>query len=92
MRGTPRGVQRLTIEARSLNSAREIEAALTGFDRELLADDDRYCVHVTLPDRDGGIVAVLNALEAYVRQRGGEPARVEYDGRSYTLEASASND
>ena len=81
-------MQKLTIEAASLRRAREIEAALKGFERELLADESRYCVHVTLPDRDGGIVAVLNALEAYVRERGGEPARIEYDGRSYTLEAS----
>ena len=80
------------IEAASLRAARAIQAALKGFERELPADDGRYCVYVTLPDRDGGIVAVLNALEAYVRERGDGPARIEYDGRSYTLEATPPSD
>jgi uncharacterized protein YuzE len=85
-------VQKLTINAASLRRAREIEAALRGFERDLLADDGRYCVHVTLPERDGGIVAVLNALEAYVRERGDGPVRIEYDGQSYTVEASPPSD
>jgi hypothetical protein len=76
------------VEASSLRRGREIEAALTGFERELLADGGRYRVYVTLPPDARGIAAVLNALEAYVRQRGDGPARIEFDGRSYRLEAS----
>ena len=85
-------MNRLTIEARSLKSAREIEAALRGFERELLADDHQYCVHVTLPNGDRGIVEVLNALEEYVRHRGDGPAHINFDGQSYTLEARPSDD
>jgi hypothetical protein len=76
----------------SLRRAREIEATLKGFKRELLADDGHYSVHVTLPEGDRGILAVLNALEAYVRECGDGPARIEYEGRSYTLEAAPAND
>ena len=39
----------LTVEARSLESARGIEAALGGFERELVANDGGYCINVTLP-------------------------------------------
>ena len=80
------------VEASSLRRAREIEAALKGFERRLLADDGRYCVWVTLPPNADGIVSVLNALEAYVRERGDGPARIEFDGRSYTLEVSPPDD
>jgi hypothetical protein len=80
-------MNRLTIEARSLDSAREIEAALTGFERWLQVDDHRWCVQVTFPPGDRGIVAVLKALEAYVRQRGDGPAQISFDGESYSLEA-----
>ena len=80
------------VEASSLRRAREIEAALKGFQRELRADDGRYCVWVTLPANADGIVAVLNALEACVRLRGDGPTRIEFDGQSYTLEASPPSD
>lgn len=78
----------LMIEARSLESARGIEAALRGFEREVVTEDGRHCVHVTLPPGNRGIIALLNALEEYVSQRGDGPARVEYDGRTYTMDAS----
>jgi hypothetical protein len=79
------GVQTLTVEARSLKSARGIEAALVGFERDLVADDGHYVVHVRLPAGDRGIVAVLNALADYVSERG-TTARINLDGQSYTLE------
>jgi hypothetical protein len=60
---------------------------LRGFDRELVADDGCYCVHVTLPSGNGGIASVLNALEEYVRQRGDGPAHINFGGQLYTLEA-----
>jgi hypothetical protein len=79
-------MQRLTVEARSLKSAQGIEGALVGFKRELVDDDGRFFVHVTLPEGDRGIVAVLNALADYVSERG-TTARINLDGQSYTLEA-----
>jgi hypothetical protein len=85
-------MNRLTIEARSLKSAQEIEVALRGFERWLQVDDHGCHVQVTFPPGDQGIVAVLNALEEYVRQRGDGPAQISVDGQSYTLEALPSDD
>lgn len=76
----------LTIEAASLKSAQGIEGALRGFERTLVTDDDRYCVHVTHPAGDQGIVAVLDASQAHVQERG-TTARINLDGQSYTMEA-----
>ena len=83
-------MRNLTVEAASLNSARAIESALRGVERELVADDGRYCIHVTLPAGDQGIVAVLNALEVYVRERG-TSARISLDGQSYTMGTPAAD-
>jgi hypothetical protein len=78
----------LTIEAKSLQSAREIEAAPRGFDRELLAGDGRYSVRITLRGGSHGVVAVFNALQQYIQQRGaGEPAQISLDGQSYLMES-----
>lgn len=84
-------MRKFTIEAASLQSAREIEAALKGFERELLADGSRHCVQVRLPSGDDAIVAVLNAVEAFVQGRGEGPARIEYAGKNYTMEAAPSH-
>jgi hypothetical protein len=82
-------VRVLTVEARTLMRAREIEVALKEFERELLADDGHYAVHVTVPADERGIVHVLDALEHYVRERGNGETRLklELDGQSYVLDA-----
>lgn len=79
----------LTVEARSLTSARQIETALKEFERELLADDGHYVVHVTVNGDERGIGGVLNALERYMSERGNGATRLklELDGQSYVLDA-----
>ena len=78
----------LMIEAASVTSAQDIEATLLGFERELVADDGHYFVHVTLPAGDRGITAavgVLDALQTYASEQG-TSARMTLDGQSYTVE------
>jgi hypothetical protein len=63
--------------------------ALSGFDAAMLQTADGCEVAVTLgtEGRDGGeIVAVLNALEEYVSERGRGPTRMELNGRNYLMQ------
>jgi hypothetical protein len=62
-------------------------AALSAFRAELLENGDGSCeVVVSLGRDDAEIVAVLNALERHVAERGSGPARVELEGRSYLMQ------
>jgi len=75
----------LTIEARSQESARGLYNAVAPFYPELVeGDGGRYQVTVE-PKSEQQIAAILNALQTHVAQRDSRPARVELDGRSYTL-------
>lgn len=61
-------------------------AALSEFDAELIETVDGRCeVVFKLGSGDREIVAVLNALEAYVSQRAHGPARLELNGRNYVM-------
>jgi hypothetical protein len=85
LRRRERGVQGLTIEAKSIESARGFYDALSAFHPEMLEDTDcRYRVAVQLISNDR-IIDVLNALEQHVTERDTGPARLELDGRNYTL-------
>jgi hypothetical protein len=78
----------LTVEARSLESARSLYDALSEFHPQLTGSaDEGYYVTVELGSVDRVTVAVLDAIQRYVSRRADGPARVELDGRSYTLEA-----
>ena len=78
-------MQRLNIVAASPESARALLDALSEFDVEVIhASDGDYQVSVTLGGRDREIVAVLNALEQYIIDRG-HTARVNLDGREYVM-------
>jgi len=78
----------MTIEARSLQSARALYSALSEFQPEMTGSDyEGYRVSIELGSSDGQIVAVLDLLEKHVSERATEPARVELDGRRYTLHA-----
>jgi hypothetical protein len=67
-------------------------AALSSFRSELVESADGYEVVVGLPRGDGEVVAVLNALEQYVTERGSGPAQVELDGHSYVMHPVPENE
>jgi hypothetical protein len=76
----------LTIEAASLQSAQGLYSALSDFSVELIEyEDGKYRVAVDLTGNDRHIVRVLDAVERYVTDRGGGPARLDLDGRNNTL-------
>jgi hypothetical protein len=66
-------------------------AALSSFRSELVESADGYEVVVGLPRGDGEVVAVLNALEQYVTERGSS-AQVEVDGHMYVMHPAPEND
>jgi hypothetical protein len=78
-------MDRLTIHAASPETGHAMLAALSGFRAELLQSADGCQVVVTLGRDDAEITAVLSALEAYVTERSGGPARVELNGRAYVM-------
>jgi hypothetical protein len=76
----------ITVEARSLESALGIVDALSEFHPELIgSDEEGYGVLIELGSFDRQVIAVLDALEGYITNRNNGPARVELDGRRYTL-------
>jgi hypothetical protein len=76
----------IVLHAVSLESAQGFCAALPEFRPTLIeAENGGYQVEIPLSG-DREIVALLNALEKYVTQRGAGPARLELGGRSYNLE------
>jgi hypothetical protein len=78
-------MQTLRIEAASTASARAIIRALAEFQAELVEGaDGRSEVVVTLRG-DQEIIRVLNALELYVTERSRGPAKIDLEGRKYTM-------
>jgi hypothetical protein len=79
-------MQTLTIEAASAASARGMIDALSEFRASLVVDETgRNKVVVELGADDREIGGVLNALEQHVTERAEGPARLELEGREYTL-------
>jgi hypothetical protein len=80
-------VRKLTIEARSRESAAGFVEALSRFDARLVEDSGaRWLVEVQIGETDRETIVVLNAIEAHVTTRNEGPARVGLDGDSYLLE------
>jgi hypothetical protein len=80
------GQRGITIEAKSLESAQGLYAALSAFGPQLTgARGQGYRVTIDLARSERQIVAILDALEEHVRQKAGGLARVEVDGRRYTM-------
>jgi hypothetical protein len=78
----------ITIEAKSVGSARRLYNALIEFYPELAgSEDEGYRVSVELGSSESRLVDVLNAIEQYVAEANNGPARVNFDGRRYTLRA-----
>ena len=81
-------MQLLTVEAAGRESANDLCGALSSFQASLVETaDGRYQVAVQLGSTGRDLVAVLNAIDGYVRRRWPSPARVELDGRKYMLHA-----
>jgi hypothetical protein len=79
----------LTVEAKSEAGARALFSALSPFSPELGGDEQEgYRVIVPLNGSDHQVVALLGAIESFVANRKDGPARVELDGRRYTLAAA----
>jgi hypothetical protein len=79
-------MQTLTIKAMTLESARGFMSGLASFQAQLLeSEDGSYLVQITLGRGDREVIALLNALEAYVSQRAQGPAEIGLDGRTYKL-------
>jgi hypothetical protein len=74
----------ITIEAATPESAVALSKALAEFRAELRESDGRRFIDVELGG-DREIVEVLKAVEDYVTHRNDGPARIELDGRDYTL-------
>jgi hypothetical protein len=81
-------MESLDIHAVSRESAEGFQRALKEFSAKLVeSDEGHYLVEIPLAGLGSTkIVAALNALAAYVAQRGDGPARVELGGRPYLVE------
>jgi hypothetical protein len=76
----------LTVAAKNLQSAEALHGALAEFDAELKqSEHNGYCVVVSLKGPERRIVEVLDALQQHVTDRNDGPARVDLDGRRYTM-------
>ncbi len=79
-------MESLVVHAATRTSAEGFCSALSGFRATLIeAEDGRYQVEIPMGRSNREIIEALNALESYVSSRGDGPARVDVDGRGYTL-------
>ena len=77
----------LSIEAASRDSADGLCAALAAFRPHVLEQDaGGPVVRVQVSGGGGEIVALLNAIQAYVTSRSKGPTVIDLDGRSYVIE------
>lgn len=75
----------ISIEAKSLGSARRLCNALGEFHPKLTTEDGRYVVSVDLGSRERRLVEALDAIERYVTEGGTEPAQIDVGGHRYTM-------
>jgi hypothetical protein len=81
-------MQKLTVDATTNEVARGLFGALTGFSPEIVErPHGGYQVVVPLGGSDAQLTELLSALERHVTDRRDGPARIDLDGRSYTLHA-----
>jgi hypothetical protein len=81
-------MQKLTVDASTNEVAQDLFSALTGFWPEIVErPDGSYQVVVALGGSDAQVIEILSALERHVTERGDGPAKIDLDGRSYTLHA-----
>ena len=81
-------MQKLTIDASTNEVAQGLYRALASFWPEIVArPEGGYQIVVRLRGSDTQITEVLSALERHVTERGNGPAKIDLQGRSYTLHA-----
>lgn len=78
-------MQSLTIHPASADSARALAASLREFQCELTEDNGDTELVVTFGDGEQEIIRVLNALARFATEQAFGPARIELDGRAYTM-------
>lgn len=79
-------MESFVIHAASRESAEGFCSALSGFGAKLVEGETGRCqVEIPVARSNRKILEALNALEAYVSSRGDGAARVDVDGRRYTL-------
>ena len=77
----------LWIEAASREAADSLSAALVAFRPDVLDQDvENPVVRVQVSGGNDEIVALLNAIQAYVTSRAQGPAVIGLDGRTYVME------
>ena len=74
----------MMIHPASAVSAREMLVVLSPFEARLVEMDARDVIVVDLAG-DVQIVEVLNALQRYVTERADGAARMDFNGRSFTM-------
>jgi len=80
-------VRAFTVKAKTLESAQELLEALRQFDPALEgSSSEGYSVSVDVGD-DRRLLSLLEAIQQHVRERH-DSARVELDGRGYTVHPS----
>jgi hypothetical protein len=80
-------MKKLTVDASTDEVAQGLFTALAGFHPEIVETPlGGYQVAVALSGSDAQIVAILSALEQHVTERGNGPARIDLQGRRYTLD------
>ena len=81
-------MQALTVRASTLDVAHSLYSALAAFHPEVTeCEAGGYLVTVSLHGSDRRVIEILDALEQHVAERDAGPARVELDGRMYTMHA-----
>ena len=78
-------LEKLTIKARTAESAQNLYAALVEFQATIVESEDGWRVEVELGRGDREIVDVLNAIERSITDRQSGPAQIELHGRDYTM-------
>lgn len=78
-------MEALVIHADSRQSAEGFCSALSELQAKLVRLNGHWQVEIPLYEGDKEILDALSAIEAYVCARGDGPARLDLDGRSYTL-------
>jgi hypothetical protein len=78
-------MRKLTIEAASPESARDIRDALASFDPELLDDGEGPPSVAVALRKESQLIEVLNAIEQHITARSEGPAVVGLGGQKYRL-------